>query len=170
MGAGKSTVAAILADRLGWRSIDLDTVLANSANKSIAEIFSHHGEVHFRKLETKHLYEHMTDAATPFVLAVGGGAVESAANLDLLASASDTRTFYLEAPLEVLLQRCCLQEQDITAPRRPLLTEAEALFERRAALYAAVGTPIATFGFSAEEVAQHILSLLQMEGSLDTEP
>jgi shikimate kinase len=71
------------------------------------------------------------------------------------------KTFYLEAPLAELLSRCAQQSHE-----RPLLADAELLFERRADLYAAVGTPVSTFGFSAEQVAEHILSLLQMDNAL----
>jgi shikimate kinase len=44
MGAGKSTVGAILARELGWRFIDLDDVIEASAERTVAEIFRDHGE------------------------------------------------------------------------------------------------------------------------------
>ena len=39
MGAGKSTVGAILARELGWRFIDLDQVIEASSQRTVAEIF-----------------------------------------------------------------------------------------------------------------------------------
>ena len=39
MGAGKSTVGAILARDLGWRFIDLDDIIEASSQRTIAEIF-----------------------------------------------------------------------------------------------------------------------------------
>jgi shikimate kinase len=75
-GAGKSTVGALLAERLGTEFTDADTVIEERAGKSIGEIFADDGETAFRQLEEE------TTAALlrrPGVLALGGGAVLSAA-------------------------------------------------------------------------------------------
>jgi shikimate kinase len=75
-GAGKSTVGALLAERLGTEFTDADAVIEERAGKSIAEIFADDGEAVFRQLEEE------TTAALlrrPGVLALGGGAVLSAA-------------------------------------------------------------------------------------------
>ena len=75
-GAGKSTVGALLAERLGTEFTDADAVIEERAGKSIAEIFADDGETAFRQLEEE------TAAALlrrPGVLALGGGAVLSAA-------------------------------------------------------------------------------------------
>ena len=50
-GSGKSTVGALLAERLGVTCHDADTVVAERAGKSIAEIFTDDGEAAFRALE-----------------------------------------------------------------------------------------------------------------------
>jgi shikimate kinase len=67
--------------------------------------------------------------------------------------------FYLEAPLDVLLQRCAAQT---AGPVRPLLKDATALFQRRAGLYAASGELVSTAGRSPDQVASHIAQLLQI--------
>jgi shikimate kinase len=43
MGAGKSTVGAILARDLGWRFIDLDHVIEANSQRTVAEIFRDYG-------------------------------------------------------------------------------------------------------------------------------
>src|SRR5258708_30403777 len=48
MGAGKSTVGAILARDLGWRFMDLDRVIEASSKSTVAEIFRDYGEADFR--------------------------------------------------------------------------------------------------------------------------
>jgi shikimate kinase len=160
MGAGKSTVARRLGDLLNWPVLDLDDAMEQRCGTPIHQIFSEHGEDHFRQLEAQELATCLRSPA-PCVVAVGGGAIEMETNRRLLQSATHARTFYLEAPLAELLARCATQSHS-----RPLLLDAERLFQRRAGLYPAVGATVSTFGFSAEQVAAHILSLLQMDNAL----
>ncbi|MCX6512424.1 MAG: dephospho-CoA kinase, partial [Actinobacteria bacterium] len=51
MGSGKSTVAAVLAERLDWPLVDLDAVLEAKSEMSVSEIFTSQGEPAFRALE-----------------------------------------------------------------------------------------------------------------------
>ena len=44
MGSGKSTVGPIIAERLGWRFIDVDNVIEAEAGTTIAKIFAEKGE------------------------------------------------------------------------------------------------------------------------------
>src|SRR5262245_3836350 len=50
-GSGKTTVAGLLAARLGWAAIDADAELEVRAGTSIRELFARHGEAYFRELE-----------------------------------------------------------------------------------------------------------------------
>ena len=51
MGAGKSTVGKILADRLGMRFVDADQEIERAAGCTITDFFEKYGEVEFRKGE-----------------------------------------------------------------------------------------------------------------------
>ena len=73
MGVGKTTVAQILAQRLGYRFFDTDTLLEQVAGRTINEIFASEGEAAFRELETKILAE--LSAYTKIAIATGGGIV-----------------------------------------------------------------------------------------------
>ena len=53
MGSGKSTVGKKLAEKLGWKFIDLDSEIEMQTGKSINEIFDEEGEDTFRKLEKR---------------------------------------------------------------------------------------------------------------------
>jgi shikimate kinase len=167
MGAGKTTTGAALARLLGWKFVDLDDSICDEAGKPIADIFSDHGEPHFRAAEARHLANILaaSKSSNPTVLAVGGGAVENPESHKLLASAPDSCIIYLEAPLPVLLSRCHTEHDRASAPIRPLLSEAEIRYGHRVPLYESIGTPVSTYGFSAEDVASNIVSLLQMKST-----
>ena len=57
MGSGKSTIGPLLAERLGWRFLDLDVEIERRDGSTVARIFAENGEPHFRKLEAAALAE-----------------------------------------------------------------------------------------------------------------
>ncbi len=73
-GAGKSTVGARLAARLGWSFLELDACIEERAGLALSELFEMHGERRFRVLEREAL-EACLDRQEPFVIATGGGLV-----------------------------------------------------------------------------------------------
>ena len=77
MGAGKSTVGKILADRLGMRFIDADQEIERAAGCTITDFFEKYGEVEFRNGEERVISRIL--AGEPCVLATGGGAFMSEA-------------------------------------------------------------------------------------------
>jgi shikimate kinase len=131
MGAGKSTVGRLLASRLGWNFLDLDTHLEERTGASIPRLFELHGEARFRRLESTALASAL--AYNNVVLALGGGTPEDLTNRLLLEQTPGTFTVFLDAPFPTLFDRCMLQ--DIA---RPVLTdpaEAQLRFARRHPLY-----------------------------------
>src|SRR5690348_4091507 len=84
-GTGKTTVAQLLALRLGWDWIDADVELELRAGKSIAAMFADDGEPAFRELETQVLADLVRREKA--VIAAGGGAVMKDANRAALALA-----------------------------------------------------------------------------------
>ncbi len=123
MGAGKSTIGRLLAERLGWNFLDLDAHLESRVGQTVPEIFAQHGESHFRRLESSALAHALGARST--VLALGGGAPESLTNQLLLEQTPGTLTVFLDAPFPVLFDRCVLQDQD-----RPVLADPTAANER----------------------------------------
>jgi shikimate kinase len=63
MGAGKTSIGRALAQRLGWRFLDLDDLVESREGRSIAEIFHRLGESGFRIAETSTLKELLTAKA-----------------------------------------------------------------------------------------------------------
>jgi shikimate kinase / 3-dehydroquinate synthase len=76
MGAGKSTLGAQAAQRLGRRFVDLDRELERSLGQTIPQVFGERGETEFRLLEAEAALATLV-SERPAVVALGGGAVET---------------------------------------------------------------------------------------------
>lgn len=160
MGAGKSTVGPRLARELGWIFIDLDDEIVREEQRSIADIFLDSGEAYFREAEHRALIAALQ--RKNIVLALGGGAVESAANRQKLEENPEILSIYLEAPLETLIARCEWQHRsDANAPRRPVLERRAELTERflrRKPLYETAHWTVATQDLNSEAIVLAILT------------
>lgn len=111
MGAGKSTVGALLARRMEWPFVDLDRRVESELGMTVAEIFRTLGEPEFRAAEAAALRSIL--GGVPSVVAVGGGTLCDDA---LRAEArSRARVFTLEVGPEEALRRIG------TDPGRPRL-------------------------------------------------
>jgi shikimate kinase/3-dehydroquinate synthase len=76
MGAGKTTLGAEVAQRLGRGFVDLDRELEQTAQAPVPELFETLGEEGFRALEAEQTIAALR-GGPPSVLALGGGAVET---------------------------------------------------------------------------------------------
>jgi shikimate kinase len=153
MGAGKSTVGAILARELGWRFIDLDDVIEASSQRTVAEIFRDHGEAEFRRREQQAVEQ--ISNQEQIVLALGGGTVEDESTRSLLIHPPENCLVFLEAPLSELLARCTVKGKV-----RPLLAEPAALearHNRRLPHYRAAHITVTTAGLAPQAVADRVL-------------
>ena len=81
-GAGKTTVGRLAAERLGVDFRDTDQDIEQLAGKPIPDIFFDHGEDAFRAMERDAVRRGLADHTG--VLSLGGGAVLSQDNRDLL--------------------------------------------------------------------------------------
>jgi shikimate kinase len=83
MGAGKTTVGRLLANRLNWTHYDSDAQVMARTGSSVPELFAERGEEAFRTEESAVLAEALSSAA-PTVVSAAGGVVLSPANRDLM--------------------------------------------------------------------------------------
>ena len=120
-GAGKSTVGQILAKRLGWDLVDMDTEIERREGRSIPEIFRDDGEPAFREIERQVLCDAL--ATERSVISTGGGAVvgEEVWGDNWLGDRG-TLTVLLDAPAAELHARLVAQQAaDPTGATRPML-------------------------------------------------
>ena len=89
-GSGKSTIARLVAQRLGWDAVDLDDEIARSSGRSPASIIAADGEAAFRDLELIAL-EQALRRPGPLVIACGGGLITQAAARRLLTELTHGR-------------------------------------------------------------------------------
>jgi shikimate kinase len=139
MGAGKSAVGRELSTALGIPFVDTDDLIVASAGP-IAAIFAERGEAGFRALEADVVTAAVSAAAdSPCVLALGGGAVLSAAVREALKTLP--HVVWLAAPPEELWARVAGE-----GPRaRPLAVDEptfKQLLAGREPLYRAVATEV----------------------------
>lgn len=81
-GSGKTAVSTMLAERLGRKILDTDTIVSEKAGMTIPEIFAAQGEAGFRKLETEATAE--VGKLSGNIISTGGGVVTVADNYELL--------------------------------------------------------------------------------------
>jgi len=131
MGCGKTTVGQILADSLGYRFFDTDTLVEQVAQKPVSEIFATSGEPAFRDLETQVLAE--ISSYTRLVVATGGGIVLARQNWSFLHHGV---VVWLDVPVEHLYRRL---KADTTRPllqADDLQAKLDTLMDQRRSLYA----------------------------------
>ncbi|MCC7085752.1 MAG: tRNA (adenosine(37)-N6)-threonylcarbamoyltransferase complex ATPase subunit type 1 TsaE [Pirellulales bacterium] len=125
-GCGKTKVAPLVAEKLGWSCIDADDEIERRAGKTIAAIFADEGEAAFRDLESAVLGELIL--LEQAVLALGGGVVLRAENRATLCT-MHRAVVWLQAAPETLHRR--ITGDDATKARRPNLTGAGGMAEIR---------------------------------------
>lgn len=159
MGAGKTTVAGVLAERWGVAVRDTDTDVEAAEGRPISDIFVDSGEAHFRELERAAVAAAL--GAHDGVLALGGGAVLDPTTRELLAGQP---VVFLRVGLSEAVKRVGLGSS------RPLLLgnvrgRIKALLDERTPIYESVATvAVDTDGRSPDEVADAIVAELAAAG------
>jgi len=133
MGAGKTTIGRRLAARLDLPFVDSDQAIEEAAGQSVADIFTLHGERHFRTGERKVIARLLKGG--PQVLATGGGAFMNGTTRAQIQAGGVS--VWLKASLEILMERVqrrshrpLLQEADPEAIMKKLINERYPVYEQ----------------------------------------
>ena len=151
MGAGKTTVAELLAAQWGLSVRDTDRDVEAAQGRAISDIFVDDGEEVFREFERAAVADALR--SHDGVLALGGGAVLDPATRETLKS---HRVVFLNVGLSDAVKRVGL------GSARPLLlgnvrARIKALLDERMPIYREVaGATVDTDGKAAEDVAREV--------------
>ena len=153
MCSGKSSVGRLLAQKLGWKFIDLDREIETREGRSIPEIFEQEGEEYFRELEMAMLRE--VSGLDKVVVSTGGGLGANPTAMEFMKDKGIV--VWLEVSFENFWKRCSSKKD------RPLLklgrTALEKLMEERNRVYATSHLRIADTGSVQDRVERVIAHL-----------
>lgn len=151
-GAGKSTVGALLAERLGTTFRDTDDLIVAAQGRSVSDIFVDDGEAAFRVIERETVLDALREGGG--VLALGGGAV---LDEDVQEALSGHRVVFLDVGIADASKRVGFDGS------RPLLAvnpraSWTRMMQARRPVYEAVGAlRVDTAGRTAAEVVEAVV-------------
>ncbi|WP_310424149.1 shikimate kinase [Chamaesiphon sp. VAR_48_metabat_135_sub] len=157
MGSGKSTIAPLLAERLGYGFLDTDPTIEKLVGQSIVEIFQTVGETEFRQIETQVLAE--VSAYIRLVVATGGGIPIRQENWNHLHQGL---VIWLDPSVDLLIERL---QGDTTRPildtSKNLQSKLDQILVERRDRYAEadIHIPIAQ-NITTEEIVERILTAI----------
>ena len=120
MASGKSTIGQKMAEKMGFKFIDLDNYIEEFEKMSVSDIFKTKGEIHFRKLEQTYLKQ-ITSNIDQTIIALGGGTPCFYNTMEWLNKLDDFKTIYLRTNLDILTDQLFLNKT------RPLISHLKLL-------------------------------------------
>ena len=120
MGSGKTYWGSRLAEKMQLPFFDLDSVIIQKEQKSVAEIFYEKGEEYFRYLE-KEILEELVLGEERFILSLGGGTPCFFNNIEFMKK--NGKVIWLNTSVDVLKQR--LIKERMTRPMIKNVSEAD---------------------------------------------
>jgi XRE family transcriptional regulator, aerobic/anaerobic benzoate catabolism transcriptional regulator len=157
-GAGKSTLGALAAEKLGWRFIELNREIERENGLSITEIFSLYGQDGYRRFELSAL-RRVAELPEPMIVATGGGVVAVPVTFELLQASFFT--IWLKAlPTEHMSR---VRKQGDLRPMgndSAAMAELKTILSSREPLYAQADATLDTAGRKLRESLADLLAII----------
>jgi len=154
MGAGKTTVGRLLAERIGYDFVDSDDEIESRSGLRVGDIFRLHGEAFFRELEegaVRHALQ-----ASDRVIGTGGGAFAQPACAEAILARAFT--VHLDCDFTEAFRRATIQGGRPLADKGE--TDVASLYAERKDKYSRAHATVDTTNRSPEEVVKGVLRLL----------
>lgn len=157
-GAGKSTVAPLVAAGLRWRWVDLDREIEAAAGMSVAEIFGSQGEAFFRAWERRLTAKALAEDGGALVLAPGAGWIEDPTHQRLIADGLIGVHLRVDPAVAVARIGGSAELRPLLGGDDPLARMHE-LYARRNPLYLQSQYEVSVDSMTPDEVASYIVAL-----------
>ena len=154
MGAGKTTIGKLLAEKLNVNFEDLDEKIIAEYGLSINEIFSKYGETTFRSAESNALI-----SSTGNVISCGGGIILDKKNRDYI---KEGLSFFLNVDLAELEKRLKYQNSRPLLDSYNLKKTLNSIWKEREKMYIQTANHVININSqSPNEIVQAILGYIK---------
>lgn len=158
-GAGKSTLGAMLGQKLGLPFIEVNREIEEQSGMPVNEIMALYGQEGYRRLE-RQAVERVVAVADSVVLAVAGGIVSEPETFGYLLR--NFHAVWLKATPEEHMRRVRAQGDERPMEGNPkAMDELRSILTSREVLYARAEAAISTSGKSEEETLAELVKLVK---------
>ena len=157
-GSGKTSIGRTLAEFLDWKFIDVDKILEQGENLSVAEIVKKHDWEHFRDLDSK--YTAQAAQEKNVVISTGGGVVLREKNIDILKK--NGVIVLIHGHIEHLAKRVAKNNKRPSLAGKSPVEELEEVWQTRKELYKKAADAELFFDFETKNKKTDLLRKSKM--------